>query len=168
MCAGASQDWGKQRLHPWRAHARCHMHWDQGQSRDSIGARVRSACRPWRVYWGGKGWFMVGARTLVTELQNHHWHELSMRSPFWPQPTACRLQCWDASGLTTNRVGTQSHPSADKVPKVKPELMLLLNTSLDTEGQDPTPPTRKPASSWTNLTHQEADSRKMENYDPAA
>ena len=28
----------------------------------------------------------------------------------WTTKTACRLQCWDASGQTTNRVGTQPPP----------------------------------------------------------
>ena len=36
----------------------------------------------------------------------------------WPHPTICRLQCWDTSGQTTNRVGTQPHPLADKLLKV--------------------------------------------------
>ena len=36
----------------------------------------------------------------------------------WPHPTAYRNQCWDASGQTTNRSGTQSHPSADRLPKI--------------------------------------------------
>lgn len=31
----------------------------------------------------------------------------------WPHTTSCRLQCWKASGQTTNRVRTQLHPSAD-------------------------------------------------------
>ena len=50
-----------------------------------------------------------------------HWHESSRRLPLpktWPHPTACRLQCWDSSGQTTNRVGTQPHPSADSLLKV--------------------------------------------------
>ena len=75
-----------------------------------------------------------------------------------PHPTACRLQCWDASGQTTNSVGTQPHPSADRVPKVILSPQLPLNTPLDmalairgkdpapsTSGQVPVPPTRKPA-----------------------
>lgn len=36
----------------------------------------------------------------------------------WPHPTTCRLQCWDSSGQTANRVGTQPHPSADSLLKV--------------------------------------------------
>ena len=29
LSAGAPQDWGKQRLHSWRAHTRSHMHGTQ-------------------------------------------------------------------------------------------------------------------------------------------
>ena len=36
----------------------------------------------------------------------------------WPHPTACGLQCWDASGQTTNRMGIQPEPSADRPLKV--------------------------------------------------
>ena len=35
----------------------------------------------------------------------------------WPHPTACRLQCWNTSDQTTNRVGSQPHPSTDGLPK---------------------------------------------------
>ena len=47
-------------------------------------------------------------------------------------PTACRLQCWGASGQTTNRVGTQTHPSADRLPEVVLSQQLPINTPLDT------------------------------------
>ena len=50
----------------------------------------------------------------------------------WPHPTACRLQCWDTSGQTTNWVGTQPHPSADRLPKVVLIPQLPLHISLDT------------------------------------
>ena len=36
----------------------------------------------------------------------------------WPHPIACRLQSWDASGQTTNRMGTRPHSSVDRLPKV--------------------------------------------------
>ena len=34
----------------------------------------------------------------------------------WPQPTACKLRCWDASDQTTNRAET--HPAVDRKLKV--------------------------------------------------
>ena len=64
MSAGAPQDWGKQRLHSWRAHTRFHVHWATGQSSDSIGDWIRWTCGSWRVAWGGGGqlWLTVGGK----------------------------------------------------------------------------------------------------------
>ena len=89
----------------------------------------------------------------VSSPEGHHFGTKT-----WPHPTACSLQCWDTSGQTTNRVGTQPHPSTNKLPKVVLNPQLPLNTLLDTacppEGQNPAlptsgqaqvPPTRKPA-----------------------
>ena len=50
LSARALQDWGKQRLYPWRAHTAFHVNWVSGQSRDSIKIRVRPTCRSWRVF----------------------------------------------------------------------------------------------------------------------
>lgn len=36
----------------------------------------------------------------------------------WPYPTACKLQCWNASVQTTNRIGTLPHLSTDKLINV--------------------------------------------------
>ena len=33
-----------------------------------------------------------------------------------PHPTACRLQCWDTSAQTSNRMGERPRPSADRLP----------------------------------------------------
>ena len=69
-----------------------------------------------------------------------------------PQPTALRLQCWDTSSQTTDRAGTQSHPSADRLPKVFLIPQLPLNTPLDMAL-----PTRgkKPSSThqWVGTSH---------------
>ena len=35
----------------------------------------------------------------------------------WTHPIAYRLQCYDASGQTTNMAVTQHHSSADRLPK---------------------------------------------------
>ena len=43
------------RLYSWRAYTRIHMHWDPGQSSDSIEAWARPTCVSWRVSWGGGG-----------------------------------------------------------------------------------------------------------------
>ena len=75
----------------------------------------------------------------------------------WAHPTACKLQCWNAPGQTTRRIGTQTHPLAKRLPKVVLRSQPPLNTLLDmalltrgnptppTTGQAPAPPTRKPA-----------------------
>ena len=81
----------------------------------------------------------------------------------WPHPTTCRVQCWDASGQMTKRVGPQPHPSADCLPKVVLGVQQPLNTPLDSRGtrltsthsgQAPVSPTRKPgqASGLTSTT----------------
>ena len=90
--------------------------------------------------------------------QGHWWQRsqgifISVSSPgsrhfgtkTWPHPTACRLQCWDASCQTTNRAETQPHLSADRQLKVFLSPQSPLNTPLTgpcpPEGQDPAPPT---------------------------
>lgn len=76
----------------------------------------------------------------------------------WPQPKACRYQCHNASGQTTNWAATQPHSPTDRLCKdflsSQPPLEMPLDTALPTEGQDLTPftsgqalalPSRKPA-----------------------
>ena len=41
LSVGTPQDWVRQRLHYWRVPKRLHMHWDPGQSSDTIGAWSR-------------------------------------------------------------------------------------------------------------------------------
>ena len=48
---------------------------------------------------------VLGTLTGVSPPGGHHF-----LTKIWPHPTGCWLQCWDASGQTTNRAGTQSHP----------------------------------------------------------
>ena len=67
------------------------------------------------------GWLSltVGTRTLAAEvLGSTPWHEPSQSPPLAPPKSPGRLQCWVASGQTTNREGTQPHPSAVKQIKV--------------------------------------------------
>ena len=59
----------------------------------------------WQWFWG----VLIGVRLLGG------CHFLTKT---WPHPTAYRPQCWDTSGQTTNRVGTQPQPPADRVPKI--------------------------------------------------
>ena len=89
------------------------------------GVWARCTCRTWRVSWQGRGplWPTAGARTLVVEdSREYFWRELSWKSCLgtktWPHSTACRLQCWDTSGQTTNRVETQPHSSTERLPQV--------------------------------------------------
>ena len=59
----------------------------------------------------------------------------------WPHPTGSRLQCWVASSQTTNRVGTQPDPLADRLPEfvlsAQPQLNTLLDMALPTRGTRP-------------------------------
>ena len=97
----------------------------RGKSNDLIRAWARPTCWYWRVSCRGRGklWLTAGEKIMeAVVLENTHWQEPSCRSPFshktWPHPMACMLQCWNTSGQTTKRVGTQPHPSADRLPKV--------------------------------------------------
>ena len=67
---------------------------------------------------GGWPWFIV-RRTLAAEvLGSTPWHEPSQSLPLAQPKSLDRIQCWVTSGQTTNREGTQLHPSADKWIKV--------------------------------------------------
>ena len=88
LCIGGPQDWGKQRLHAWRARTRSYVHWVPGQSRDSV--------RIWRILWvleglQGKPGAAVaccgGRRMEVAEVSGVHWHELLWSWPFWKNLT---------------------------------------------------------------------------------
>ena len=61
-------------------------------------------------------------------------------SAITPTKRACSLQCWVASGQTTNREGTQSHPSTNKWIKVLLSSAHQSNTQLY---PPPVPPMRK-------------------------
>ena len=106
---------------------------------------------------------------------------IGVSSPRGPQfgnktslnPTTCRLQCQKGSDQTTNKIGKQSHPSEDRLLKVvlssQSYKTHYLTWPCPSEGQDsapltrvqvPVPPTRKLVQSqYTNLNHQEADTR---------
>ena len=58
-------------------------------------------------------------RKLAAEvLGSTPWHEPSKSLPFVPPKSPGTLKCWVASGQTTNREGTQTHPSVVKWIKV--------------------------------------------------
>ena len=61
----------------------------------------------------------MGTRTLATEiLGSTPWREPSQTLSLAPTKSQGRFQCWVASGQTTNREGTQPHPSTVKRIKV--------------------------------------------------
>ena len=68
-----------------------------------------------------------------------------------------RLQCWVASGQTTNREGTEPHPSVEKQIKV-----LLSSTHHQSL------PSGNVQSLLDSLIHQRAHSRSKKNYNPEA
>ena len=83
-------------------------------------------------------------------------HHFGTRSGPMQQPAGSSMK-QPCSGQTTNRVGTQPHPSADRLPKVILSPLPALNTPLDTAL-----PTKgiRPSSThqWagTSSSHQEA------------
>ena len=94
-----------------------------------------------------------------------------------PGPTRVHV-----SGQTTSRIGTQPHPSADRVPQAtlssQPPISTLLNVALSTRGTRPSSthqwagrsPSHQEACTRprTNLTHQRAETRRKRSYDPPA
>ena len=61
----------------------------------------------------------MGTRTRAAEvLGSAPWREPSRSLSLAPPKSPGRLQCWVASGQTTNSEETQPHPSADKQLKV--------------------------------------------------
>ena len=55
-------------------------------------------------------WLTVGTKTLTAEvLGSTPWREPSQSLSLAPPKSPGRLQCWVASGQTTNREGTQTH-----------------------------------------------------------
>ena len=91
----------------------------------------------------GKGclWFTVGTRTLAAEvLGSTPWRGPSQSLSLAPPKSSGKLQGWIASGKTTNREGTQAHPSTVKWIKV------LLSSAHKSNSQlypPPVPPIRK-------------------------
>ena len=160
------QDWGIQKLDSWRAYTGSCMHLDPGEK---SGDFIRNWA--WLTYqclrvsceggWGSCGslwgqghwrwwfqWVLIGVGPLGGQ------HFLTKT---WPHPTACRLQCWDASGQTTNRTWTQLHPSVDKLLKV------FVNKQLpDKHTPDTDLPTRgtRPSSRWAGTSLPSGSLRK--------
>ena len=79
-----------------------------GGSRGKVGGRSGSLWG-WRHWWQ---WFW-GLLIGKSAPGGHHFLTNTL-----PHQKACRLQCWDTAGWTTNRAGTQPHLSADRLPKI--------------------------------------------------
>ena len=113
------------------------------RSSDPIGDWTRPTCYCWRVSCRGGRWLCltVRTRTVAAEiLGSTPWHEPSQSPPLAPPKSPGRLQCWVASGQTTNREGIQPHPSPVKWIK------LLLSSAHQSNSQlypAPVPPIRK-------------------------
>lgn len=125
----------------------------------------------------------VGKSTtiLVAETpENTDLHELSQRLPFWHQDLAPpNSQHWDVSGQTTSRIGTQTQPTEDRVPKATLTSQLPINAPCDTtlpacgtrpsfthQWEGASPSSREMATSpMTSLTHWKADTRRKRSYD---
>ena len=84
----------------------------------------------------------MGTRILAAEvLGSTPWRDPSQNLSLAPPKSPGRLQCWVASGQTTNREGTQPHPSAVKLIKV---LLSYAHQSNSQLYPPPVPPIRKP------------------------
>ena len=110
--------------------------WPQGRLNQTYLLVLEGLLQRW-----GWLWLTVGTRTLAAEvLGSNPWHEHSQSLPLAPPKRPGRLQCWVASGQTTNREGTVPHPSAVKRIKV------LLSSAHQSNSQlypPPVPPIRK-------------------------
>ena len=129
LCAGAPRDWGKWRPHSWKVHTGFHVHWVTGQSRGSMGIWVGLEWRSWRISWENRGWLW-----LVGE---GHWRQSSREySPgcasrggyfgkIWPTH-----HHWEARGQTKIQVGSQPHPSVNRLPKDYPPYRHIATSNL--------------------------------------
>ena len=91
LTAGTPQDWGKEKLHPWRVHTRSHAQWDPGKKQWLHRTLVQTYLLVLMVSWWGtvQLWLTVRTKTLVADiLGSTHWHELSQRPSFWHQDLA--------------------------------------------------------------------------------
>ena len=136
----------------------------QGKSSDPIRAWARPTCWSWRVSgeaggscgpsWGQGHWWWRYQEIFISVSAPGGCH---IGTKTWSHETACSLRCWDTSGQTTKRAGTQPHPPAGRLPKVFLSPHPPLDTPLDTA-----PPTRgtRPSSvhqrAGTSLSRQEA------------
>ena len=123
MIAGLRQDWGKQRPHSWRVHTKYCVHRNPREGAVTVQETepdLPASVGRSSVGWGG-GWlcFIMGTRTLAAEvLGSTPWCEPSQSLSLAPPKSPGRLQGCVASGKTTNREGTQPHPSTVKWIKV--------------------------------------------------
>ena len=143
LTAGLRQDWGKQRLHSWRAHTKQCAHWDPGEGAvtpqetepelpASVGGSLAEVGDGCGTPWGQGHWQKKFQEILLGMSPPRVCHQ--------PHQRACSILCWVASGQTTNREGTQPHPSADKQIKVLLSSAHQSNTQLY---PPPLPPIRK-------------------------
>ena len=113
LIAGLRQDWGKQTLHTWSAHTKQYVNQDPGEGavtpqeteKDtpvSVGGSPAEAVGGCGSPWGQGHWQQKFQEVLLG---------VSHPSlPLAPPRSPGRLQCWNASGQTTNREGTQPAP----------------------------------------------------------
>ena len=113
------------RLNSWRAKIRSYTHWNPGQKHwfhRSLGQTYllvfESLLGRWQV--GGSyisHWVLKLVVDIVAIYVNSSWRPTSwvLDTKTWPHTTACRLQCWDASGQPTHKPEIQPQLSADRL-----------------------------------------------------
>ena len=130
--------------------------------------------------------FFVGKSTTIVVAEapeNTDLHAPSQRLPVWHQDLALpNSQSWDVSGQTTSRIGTQTEPTEDRVPKAiltsQPPINAPCDTTLPTCGMRPSfthgwagasPSYQEISTSpTTSITYWNADTRRKRSYDPLA
>ena len=125
--AGAPQDWEKQETPLLGGATEFHVHWVPGTSRDSI--RIWSDLPAGLGSSPGKAGISCGSLWRQSSPGDCHF------AKSWP--LVWRHEDSEAPGQTARRVGTQPHPSANRLPKVLQGTQLSIIPLRDTA-----PPTR--------------------------
>ena len=98
-------------LYSWMAQ-RFHLYCVSGRSCYSLEVWARPICGYWRISQEGRGQLRLAGgdgmqrpQGIIISMSSSGGH---FGKEIWPHSAACRLQCWNASGQTTNQGGEHS------------------------------------------------------------
>ena len=119
-----------------------HMHWIPGQSRGSIGIWIGPDCTSWKIFWENRVTVAhCGGRTLEAKLLgilvNVCFSGDGHFGKIWPNPSVLR----------SPSLGSQPHPSINRMPKDPPRHTDTCNLTqrqnpIHQRDRNPPPPTR--------------------------